>query len=218
MTLPLIRKSLGKAHLEFVREYSTELESLLRKEVKDFAKRFEERYPNIPQEWKQEYEDSESEKYQQLQQLFPNQLRYGIVVSIHTVLEDELTNICNGIKQTQHIRVAPTDLKGDALARAWVYLTKVASLPINATVWGMIEPYSVIRNFVVHQSGRFPVEHGKSRLVANFCKATKLANIDENHTIWITPKFCDDFCERAETLLVHVCDVWGASLSVSPAT
>jgi len=94
-----------------------------------------------------------------LKRLYPNTIRYAVFIAIYSQFEFYVNETCKelGHKQT----VKPSDLKGQGLTRANIYLKKVAGFdtPFSQQSWQRLTDINSLRNLIVHANGMIETEN-----------------------------------------------------------
>jgi hypothetical protein len=86
---------------------------------------------------------------------FPNILRTSIFVSCYSFYENQLNLFCKLLHRKRNLTLSLTDIKGNGIERAQVYLKKVAQIefPDKSQEWQFLKKCNLIRNCVVHNGG-----------------------------------------------------------------
>lgn len=99
-------------------------------------------------------EASRAIRYKDFERNFPKILRRSLFVSLYAVLESILNNECSSRRKPE-ILLALSDIRGDGIERAKIYLEKVLKMnfPSRSVEWQEIRNFSKLRNCLVHNSG-----------------------------------------------------------------
>ncbi len=90
-----------------------------------------------------------------VEEYFPNIQRGSLLMSIFTILEHGLNNLCNALKKNKDLKLKIDDMHGSSINRARLYLSKVAHLNLVSTEdsWSKLKDIQKIRNIFAHRAG-----------------------------------------------------------------
>lgn len=89
------------------------------------------------------------------QDFFPRVLHDSFLVSLVSLLEQEIDDYCTDLQRLLVLKLRWTELKGSFLERCKKYTLEVAHLPviIDSKLWDDIQALVEVRNAIVHSSG-----------------------------------------------------------------
>lgn len=122
--------------------------------------------------------------YWELEQVFPEIQRNSNVISVYSVLENNLNHLCSLYSKVIESEIELSDFgEQDIIKRAQIYLTKVAkaNFPAEHCSWKEIQKIQQIRNKLVHAQGIIP--SGNSPLIAYISNRPYLALNDRKKVI-----------------------------------
>lgn len=192
------------------------IESTIRQELKNLEKwAADEENKNTPAQLDESHEIA-SEAYQLINQDFRLRLRYGLIVTIYTVIESRLNHACDICKSAinrsilekhagsekdlvsnmrsrffnqKEILLDYTDLKDKGIKRASTYLQKVLKLSFprkDRGIWQDIKTLANIRHCIVHTDG-----FDEEKKVASFVKKhPDYVKYSEKNQIEIEAEYC----------------------------
>lgn len=193
------------------KQHTKNVELFLHQEVKAFEKNASE----ITAEWEdferaEYYEDSHYE-YWELSKVYPNIQRKSELISIYTILEDNLNRICIVYESSIDNLVKIKDLEANGIIdRSKRYLEKVVCLdfPSSHQSWKEITKIQQIRNSFVHAGGC--VKTGNTELIkyinqSEFFELSKDNKVQihsgfSEHCLSIFEDFFNELFFRMETL------------------
>ncbi|MFM7024198.1 MAG: hypothetical protein ACKOXB_14590 [Flavobacteriales bacterium] len=84
--------------------------------------------------------------------IFPDILWRTTFLHSYFRLESALDQVCKNIQQTENYKVGLSDVAGNGIFRASVYLKKVCDInePFSDNSWGKLNDYNKLRNIFVH--------------------------------------------------------------------
>jgi hypothetical protein len=137
-----------------LREYCEELEAYFAKQQKNILDRYNKEIAKNPQE-QSDIAEYFGEEKSRIEEIFLTNFRYSMVVSVHSVLEVTLDDLCLRLQRSKRITKTLDSSQGDGIARAKRYLKEVCkiSFPEGANEWQQIERSIKIRNCIVHAQG-----------------------------------------------------------------
>ncbi|MBI5028921.1 MAG: hypothetical protein HZB51_00160 [Chloroflexi bacterium] len=127
---------------------------------------------------------------------FPRFLRYSLIVTTVMILETQLAELCDVIKNKKGLAVRAKDLKGDTLSQCKKYLEDVAKVSLIQSLWDKVIDLSKVRNCIVHAMGDMELSNDRIRL-RDLVKAnqglttgdTVFSGLEKN-TLYISPDYC----------------------------
>lgn len=87
---------------------------------------------------------------------FPSLQRRSALITLYSFFENELDGLCSLYKTEKAFSLEVSDLKSTGIDRATLYLEKVAGLNVHKSSqeWKTIKRIQLLRNLIVHRSGR----------------------------------------------------------------
>jgi hypothetical protein len=152
--------------LQHYRLHSEKVETLLEQEMLTLKKDHEEMTKDWPEFERAEFIENARDDYRELGKIFPEIQRNSNVISVYSVLENNLNHLCSLYSRITESDIELKDFgETDIIKRAQVYLTKVAKVdfPSDHSSWEEIQKIQQIRNKLVHAQGIIP--SGNSKLI-----------------------------------------------------
>lgn len=149
---------LYKAQLQLpsVIEYNEMATSFINSKAEELNNRINEYIHShkLDQEQADGYVYSNSDEYENLNSFFPGVIRYSILVSVCTIFESALTEICKEVDSIAANRFSDPKNKNQGISKAMGYLDSNFEIKINEhNSWQNIKDAFEIRNCVVHANG-----------------------------------------------------------------
>lgn len=147
------------------------LEDWLAREIKELQQHAA-RLDRLPAEKRSVLAEFYSDEQSTLGTVFTTTLRYSVLATAHTLLESSLNAICAAEKKRYGHRLGLTDVAGQGIARARLYLTKVCGVrfPDATAAWNRMAILADLRNVIAHANGD----------VSNVKREEKVRNIVKN--------------------------------------
>ncbi|HDR7992627.1 hypothetical protein COK77_08080 [Bacillus cereus] len=167
-----IAHTLAKMQLESICNYANEMERTNTFKLEELLKAAEEDVKGLTEEKVDEYWNYRIDEFHELEKTFPSLLRYSIVVSVYSTVEQYLLRIVkphmakalgyegvlelnpkfdDELKKLQRI-----GCKGSMLRKLGIYMDKRMDIkfPFKSNEWSFIEDLNTLRNNIVHCNGR----------------------------------------------------------------
>lgn len=114
----------------------------------------------------------------QFESIFPDILWRTTFLHSYFRLESSLDQICKNLQQTHSHKIAISDIAGNGIFRASIYLKKVFAIekPFSGHAWGKLNDYNRLRNIFVH--GEPVVERKKAIELAKRNEGLLVAIVD----------------------------------------
>lgn len=170
--------------LQHYRLHSQKVEALLEQEMKTLRANHDELTKSWTEFERAEFFDNAYDDYWELEQVFPEIQRNSNVISVYSVLENNLNHLCSLYSKVIESEIELSDFgEQDIIKRAQIYLTKVAkaNFPAEHCSWKEIQKIQQIRNKLVHAQGIIP--SGNSPLIAYINNCPYLALNDRKKVI-----------------------------------
>jgi hypothetical protein len=143
-------------------------------------------------------------------EILADQLRYGFVVIVFSLLEERLNHICEELgKLMNGIAVSHEDMAGSGIRRALLYMNKVLGLDVplhgkeakewgNVKEWQEIRVLQEIRNSIAHNAGKLG-EEKKHQTVRKYAQQhPDYLEIDEQGRLHVRPAYYGHVLDRLE--------------------
>ncbi|GFO62562.1 hypothetical protein M1B72_20825 [Geomonas paludis] len=115
---------------------------------------------------------------------FPSKIRYSYVVLLYITLEDRLRAVCDEIAKRRKLTITENNLKGSVIERTKLFLTRVASVPVQDTdAWQWLNDFQKVRDCIIHANGCTAQSRDKKRLIELARKDIGLSLLVENIVI-----------------------------------
>lgn len=110
--------------------------------------------------------------------IFPDILWRTTFLHSYFRLESSLDQICKNLQQTNSYKIGLSDIAGNGIFRASVYLKKICNIerPFSENVWSKLNDYNKLRNIFVH--GEPVIERKKAIELATRNEGLLVAIID----------------------------------------
>ncbi|MEH6711672.1 MAG: hypothetical protein V7733_10690 [Paraglaciecola polaris] len=170
--------------LQHYRLYSEKIEGMLEQEVELLKEDHTSRVKCLNEKEREVFFDNRYDDYWELENLFSVIQRKSILISVYSVLEINLNQLCRLYSKVIDSDIVLEDLgEKDNIKRAQIYLTKVARVdfPLEHNSWTEIKKIQQIRNKLVHDNGNIP--SGNSKLVRYIKNNTSLELDDSNRVV-----------------------------------
>lgn len=142
---------------------------------------------------------------------FERALRYSFIVLLHLVVENQLAQFCDRLKEQHSLPLRSNEMSGDAIKRSKVYLQKVAGIPnLN---WTPVEDLSKVRNCIVHAFGKVELSRDESylRQIAAQGNGLSITSWDvgweDEGILSLTSDFCASAVRSATTFFEEMFEV-----------
>ena len=202
-----IIKRRTRDEFEDVRQYYEELEYKFASDKRRLSKRYDEKVGNRKLDPKLQYQLDEyfSEGHQIIESLYLKTFRYSIIVTIYSLLEISLNDLCHYLCNSKKLSLSLEELRGDGIERAKLYLTKACSIdfPESNNEWNEILKLNKIRNCIVHAQG--DILHDKSpQKLKNIVANTTGIYLESDRFIRIESGYINTALSNTEKLLEAV--------------
>jgi len=192
----------AELHLRELATCADEMERMLYRERDRLKKRVDRKAAKIDdEELRSIYYEETSEEWDQLTLTFPELVRSAFFSKSVSAFETYLLRAAQAHQRRARIAVGLGDLRGDGIAKAKLYFTKVAGLPFpsGSAHWSDLCRLSEIRNIVVHCDSVPPEE--KAKQIRQFV-TTRFPEIT------FDPKGRLQFSEAACGKLIDICEAF----------
>ena len=218
LQLPQLRKRLIDNRIDFLARYSESLERMLQKQTKLFGETHDNRARLLPEDERNEFLENFAEEYQELASHFPSQVRYGVVIAAYGLLENEFLSAAKKVKASRKIALSVADLRGDPISRAWMFMTKVAEMPLPQKLWDSIQPYRLLRNLIAHERGQLPDEPKRKdvKCLTDFISRSSTLTIDSQRTVVLSEAFAEEFLTKIRSFYAELYECWTEWLKIKP--
>jgi acyl carrier protein phosphodiesterase len=110
---------------------------------------------------------------------FPNMQRRSALLTLFSLLERTLEDLCDSLSSDMRLTVDIQDIKGNGLERTMLFMKKVVGLQLdlNSLTWNEIRSVQKIRNVIAHADGRLEDQQsGRDKDIAKYIDLTELIN------------------------------------------
>ena len=133
-------------------------------------------------------------------EIFRTNLRSSFLVSLVSMIESQLSEVCRDVEVIARTPIQAGDLKGSLLERTHLFLEKFGAFQQpTAEVWAKFSRIYDIRNVFVHHAGFLPAYNHENR-TRQFIEGGKMIT-ETNGTLTIKREFCVDALRVAQELL-----------------
>jgi hypothetical protein len=162
---------------------------------------------NVHPRMKELIGENYNEDYFIIDEIFARQMRYSVLVTIYTILEMALNDLCNQLRRINELAVELDDLTGAGIDRAKRYLKKVCQIdfPDQSREWNEINKLNKIRNCIVHTQGNI-LEAKNTEELKNIVTNTKGLSIERDRYIKIEPSYIEKNEKLVRDFLTEIFD------------
>jgi hypothetical protein len=184
------------------RNYLTVMEDFLQKYSQDFQKKVSKHLNELGKDQQTVYVEWHADELETIEKDFPRILRYSCFTLLYSLVETNLEKICNYVRSSMSLALAPKDLVGKGVERSRVYLKEVANVefPDSTSEWNEIKNYNLVRNSIVHRQGIL-TDSEDSRKIEKYISSKKNLEVyNDGHLEKIEIK--QGFCEEAANIIL----------------
>ena len=128
---------------------------------------------------------------------FPSLQRRSALITLFSVFEHTLNDLCILFQNTENYKIGFKDLKGKGIDRSIMYLELVSDIPIDKgnNIWERVKLIQNIRNIVVHNDGGLikddgtPKDEFKIVKQNNFLSGEKEVFVEEGYLNYVLESF-----------------------------
>jgi len=176
--------------LDNYKEHINKIDRFLTKEVTLFESKRKATISRLSIEHAEEYLEYIEEIHWELVDTYPAIQRKSELISIYTVLENSLNQLCFSCEKCINDQVKMSDLSSNngVIGKSQKYLEKVVGInfPSKSDIWIEIKNIQEIRNAVVHNNS--VIKNGNAKL-RGYIKHSKYLSISEKGKIEIESGF-----------------------------
>lgn len=180
-----------KMQIENFRHYVNNMRLNFSKDAENLKKEYEKEIDGITDSEHIEYiDDTYSEQYELLTKFQPLIYKKSTLVSLYTYLEHSLNNACNSLHTLYKTKASITDLRGDGIVRAKLYLSIFFDFNFGdaSSRWPFILEFNKIRNCIVHSDSDITAMNNETTL-RNIVTSTKGLSLIDNKFIDIDDEY-----------------------------
>lgn len=150
---------------------------------------------------------------------FERALRYSFIVLLHLVVENQLVQFCNELKEQRNLPIRSNEMSGDAIKRSKIYLQKVAG--ISNINWTPVEDLSKVRNCIVHAFGKVELSRDENYLRQMEARGNGLSitswgvGFEEEGILSPNSDFCTSAVRDATTFFEEVFEAASFGLTIN---
>ncbi|MEZ9553356.1 hypothetical protein AB4248_00260 [Vibrio splendidus] len=175
--------------LDSYKEHTIKIEKFLTKEIEFFETKKQNTISRLSEYDKEAYLDFVDDIYWDLNETYPTIQRQSELISIYTLLENSLNQLCFTCEKYVENPIKMADLSSKGIVGKYKkYLEKVVQIkfPSESDSWNEIINIQEIRNAIVHNNS--VVKSGNTRLLG-YIKQSNYLLVNENYKIEIKSGF-----------------------------
>ncbi|PGB34897.1 hypothetical protein COM07_25915 [Bacillus toyonensis] len=211
----MIAHTLAKMQLDSIRNYAYEMERMNTFKLEELSKAAEEDVKRLSEEEQDEYWDYRMDEFHELQKTFPSLLRYSIVVSTYSTVEEYLLRIVKphmakalGYKGVLELnpnfndKLRKLKYKGSLQNKLGIYMNEKMGIqfPFESEEWDFMEDLNIIRNNIVHCNGRIYDDQDPEK-VQEVIKSYDTVSISSSNEIVLEQEFILHMISQVEVFL-----------------
>ncbi|AJH82295.1 hypothetical protein FOC88_14810 [Bacillus thuringiensis] len=211
----MIAHTLAKMQLDSIRNYANEMERMNTFKLEELSKAAEEDVKRLSEEEQDEYWDYRIDEFHEFQKTFPSLLRYSIVVSTYSTIEEYLLRIVKphmakalGYKGVLELnpnfndKLRKLKYKGSLQNKLGIYMNKKMDIqfPFESEEWDFMEDLNIIRNNIVHCNGRIYDDQDHEK-VQKVIKLYDTISISSSNEIVLEQEFILHMISQVEVFL-----------------
>lgn len=139
---------------------------------------------------------------------FTNVLRKSFFVNLYAFLESRLLKGCR-IKKSERvdIRLSLSDIRGQGIDKARVYLEKVLEIPFDfGPDWQEIQRYKSLRHCIVHNEGRLDEGFSdRNNALRTYVEDKDTLSLSSDGAIILSRDFCEEVLGVVQGFLESIC-------------
>ncbi|MED3691287.1 hypothetical protein P4534_21205 [Peribacillus butanolivorans] len=183
-------QSLSESRLELLQQYSEEVEYLMRDKLKDFIGYTDNLTKDFPPDILEDFWDFYLDDYHQIKTDYPSVLRYSIIVSAYSTLEQTLMRVHNQHSTNREGYKKYKKNRSDILAIIeYIKRDMGIKIPNDFMELTYINKLTKIRNNIVHCNGRIYDDKNKDRLYKIIKKTPHIA--EHSNEIMLEKEFIE---------------------------
>lgn len=157
---------------ENIYSYCKFTEAALVQEKDNFLAIYKTKVSKLSPEEKEKFDQFVIEIHWKLYDVFPTLQWTSIFNSAYSIFERYLNDLCTILGKNASTKISLTDLKGQGIERAKLFLSKIIGVTnvFNSAEWNEIQNYSKVRNILVHTSGKLDLTQKKHKEVFDYAK------------------------------------------------
>jgi hypothetical protein len=166
-------------------DYYNKISSVIKSEkqhIMEKNEKFQNKLENESEDIREQYSDKYADDWyiiEMLEHTFCN----SMTISIYTLIEKYLNEICDNLKEYKNIPIAYKDLKGNGIVRAIFYIKKFGNLVFDQNDSDFLNGINAIRNVIAHENGElYNFQKNKINNILNIFKIAPDFKI--NHTVY----------------------------------
>ncbi len=134
-------------------------------------------------------------------------MRTSLFSMTFAIFEKKLNDFCDEYARKRGLQLKVTDIHGNGIKRARLYLKKVVGMTFNNTKeWQEILVYNDIRNCILHNGSIAKKDH--LEVFKSYDKKSQCIKIDEQNRITLNKEFCFKAIQTAKTFLLDLPSPW----------
>lgn len=180
-------------HLDNLDQFINTVHQNLEQGKAEFTKEIDARAKKLSPSDRDDLYDFYRDDYWLLDEEFPNILWNSVLISMYSVVDLELTRLCNSLQTKHSARKALSDRrKGTLLRKIEQYLTLDLSLsfPSSSADWTELNSIATVRNCVVHNGSQ--IKGKKDKELRRYICAHSTLSIDQLDRVVVSEQYCRD--------------------------
>lgn len=143
---------------------------ILENEQSTFKKQFDKNLENLTGDARDNYLEWQADNHFYLFDVFPSLQWLSLFNTAYSVFEKNMNYICRLAQLKTNSNFKFSDLNGQGIERAKLYLGKVANIydPFNSELWKIIKQYGDLRNVMAHATGELDLLNEKHKKIFEF--------------------------------------------------
>lgn len=192
-----------KSRLEEFRSYTLQLEQKFDTDKQSVEESYHEAINLIEHDEENDAHEYFGEMYQEIDGVNVPLFRHSTIVTLYTFLESSMNNLCRNLFRLKKYNVDLSDLRGEGIVRARLYLMKLADVDFELLNgdWSRLLGLNSIRNCLVHNEGRIKGSKSEVKLMNNVDNTIGVYS-NHNSEIIIEREYIDNCIDTIENFLL----------------
>jgi len=198
---------------ENIYSYCKFTEAALRREKEKFLTLHNEKINKLTPDEKRDFDELSIEIHWKLYDVFPTLQWTSIFNSAYSLFERHLNDLCRILGKNAPTKIELTDLKGQGIERAKIFLSKIVGISnvFDSTEWKEIQDYAKVRNVLVHSTGKLDLSKENHKNIFKYAKTQRnlIVSPEDPEALWaqitILPEYIYDSLLSYRILLGKIC-------------
>lgn len=197
--------SQAKTRLEKFRLYTLQLEQKFTADKQSVEDSYQEAISQVSDDEATDAHEYFGEMYQEIDSVNVPLFRHSTVVTLYTFLESSMNKLCRHLYRLKQYSVELSDLKGDGISRAKLYLEKLANVDFDKLNgdWSKLSSLNAIRNCLVHAEGNINGVRSPTKLT-KIVENTDGIYANYNSEIVIEREYVENCIDTIESFLIQL--------------